>query len=93
MIYQEGRMQTKWMKQMIEFNKAAFENAYSMMTTIQEQMEMMMSNYMDQTSGMPEEARKALSEWMDVYKKGFEDFKNAVDEGFRKLDASLSQKK
>jgi hypothetical protein len=85
-------MQTKMVKQMIEFNKAAFENAYSMMATIQDQTERMMSIYMDKTSGVPEEARKALYEWLDIYKKGCEDFKISIDEGFRKLEAFLSQK-
>jgi hypothetical protein len=86
-------MHTKVMKQIIEFNKAAFENAFGMMTTVQTQMEKMTSIYMEKASGMPEEARKALYEWMDIYKKGCEDFKASMDEGFRKLDAFLLQKK
>jgi len=64
----------KVLKQMMEFNKAAFENSYGMMATIQDQMERMVSMYVDKTSGMPDEGRKALYEWMDVYRKGCEDF-------------------
>jgi len=86
-------MHKTMMKQMIEFNKAAFENAYGMMTTIQAQMEKMATIYMEKASGLPEDARGALYEWMDLYKKGCEDFKTSVDEGFRKLDAFLMQKK
>lgn len=86
-------MQTKAMKQIIEFNKAVFENSFSMMATIQDQMERMMSIYMDKTSGLPEEARKAVYEWMDVYRKGCEDFKISIDEGFNKLEVFLSQRK
>jgi hypothetical protein len=86
-------MQMKVLKQMMEFNKAAFENSYGMMAAIQDQMERMVSMYMDKTSGLPDEGRKALYEWMDVYRKGCEDFKNSIDDGFRKLDVLFSQKK
>jgi len=86
-------MPAKMMKQIVEFNKAAFENSFSMLETIQGQMERMMSIYMDKASGLPEEASMAIYEWMGIYKKGCEDFKKSMDDGFRKLDVFFSQKK
>lgn len=83
----------KIMKQIIEFNKAAFEHSCAMTATLQEQMERMMSAYMDRASGFPEESRKALYEWMDILKMGCEDFKSSADDGFRKMEMLFSQKK
>jgi len=86
-------MQMKMVKQVMDVQKATFENTFNVMVTVQEQMERMLKIYMDQTAGMPEEGKKALKEWMDVYKKGCDDFKASVDEGFKKLEAVLAQKK
>ncbi len=86
-------MQMKMLKQIIDFNKATFENTFNVLVTVQEQMERMLKIYMDQTAGLPDEGRKAVREWMDVYKKGCDDFKTSVDEGFKKLDAVLAQRK
>jgi len=86
-------MQVRMLKQVIDFNKASFESAFNVMVTLQEQMERMLKIYIDQTAGLPEEGKKALNEWMDVYKKGCDDFKTSIDEGFKKLDVALTQKK
>jgi hypothetical protein len=52
-------MQPKDMlKQMIDFNKAAYENAFKNMNMLQEQMEKVINTYIDQTAGMSDEGKK-----------------------------------
>lgn len=77
----------KSLKQMIDMNKTAFDNTFSTMSTIQEQMEKIVDMYLNQASGMDSESRKALAEWSKIYRSGFEAFKKAVDENFKRVES------
>ncbi len=93
-IYPQKRrdvMQPKQiMKQMIDFNKASFEGAFTTMMMLQEQMERMAKMYVDQATGISAEAKNAINEWTKMYKKGLADFKNMMDEGYKKVDSFFS---
>ena len=73
-------------KQMIAFNKTAFDNNFTAMKTLHEQMEKIVAKFWEKSPLFPEEGKKAISEWMKAYKKGCDDFKNLVDENFKKVD-------
>ncbi|MDX2453273.1 hypothetical protein [Desulfosarcina sp.] len=73
-------------KQMLDFNKGAFNNAYNAMVMVQDQTETLANNMLNQATGMPEEGRKALLEWVDAFKKGREEYKKTVDEAFKKVE-------
>jgi hypothetical protein len=73
-------------KQMIQFNKTAFDNTFNAMTVLQEQTEKMMGMYLDQAPLLPAEGKKAINEWLKAYKKGREDFKTAVDDNYKKVE-------
>ena len=76
----------KMAKQMIDFHKATFDNAFNAMVMLQEQTEKMVNMTLEQVSWLPEEANKTVNEWVQAYKKGREDFKKAVDEHFVKAE-------
>lgn len=87
-------MQPKQMlKQMIDFNKATFDNAFNSMAMLQGQMESIINTFVDQSTGMSEKGKKAAKEWAVIYKKGFEDFKRSVDDNFKKVDSFFQQGK
>ncbi|MDD5170308.1 MAG: hypothetical protein PHN75_15935 [Syntrophales bacterium] len=73
-------------KQMIQFNKTAFDNTFNAMTVLQEQTEKMMDMYLEQAPLLPAEGKKAISDWLKAYKKGREDFKIAADENYKKVE-------
>jgi len=77
------------LKQMVSFNKAAFENSFNTMLMLQEQMERMSRVYVDQTTGISAETKNAVNEWTQLYKKGLADFKAMIDENLKKVDAFL----
>ena len=77
-------------KQMSQFNKAAFDNTFSAMTVLQEQMEKMVNNYLEQSPWMPAEGKKAITDWIKAYKQGREGFKAAVDDNYRKVEEYFS---
>jgi polyhydroxyalkanoate synthesis regulator phasin len=81
----------KMAKQMIDFNKATFDNTFDAMVLLQEQTEKMFSTFMAQATFLPEEGKKMLSEWVQSFKKGREDFKKSVDESFGKVETYFAE--
>lgn len=75
------------LKQTIDMNKAAFDNVFSTMSMIQEQMETMVDMYMSQAGGRDTETRKAFAEWSKAYRNGFDAFKKTVDENFKRVES------
>lgn len=73
-------------KQMITFNKAAFDNSFNALVTLQEQTEKMVNAFLDQATWLPEEGKKVTLDWIQAYKKGGEDFKKTVDENFKRVE-------
>ena len=78
------------LKQMVDFNKAAFDNSFNTMIMLQEQMERMTKVYTDQATGISAESKNAINEWLRLYKKGLADFKTMMDENFKKVESFLS---
>lgn len=74
-------------KQMIQFNKAAFDSSFTTMTMLYEQNEKMIENFFAQASWLPEEGKTALSDWMSAYRTGCNDFKKLMDENYAKVEA------
>jgi hypothetical protein len=76
-------------KQMLDFNKGAFNNTYNAMIMVQDQTETLANTMLNQATWMPEEGRKALQTWVDTLKKGREEYKKTVDEAFKKVEDFL----
>ena len=79
-------------KQMIDFNKKAFDSSFDAMSVIQEQTEKMVGSLMEQSALFPEEGKKLVNDWIKTYKKGREEFKAAADENFKKVEAFFASK-
>jgi hypothetical protein len=77
---------TKIAKQMIDFQKTAFNNAFNAMIVLQEQTEKMVAAVWAQTPGLSEEGKKGIDTWVKAYKKGRDDFKKATDDYFAKVE-------
>ena len=77
-------------KQMMEFNKTAFDYTFNAMTVLQEQTEKMINLSLEQATMLPQEGKKALAEWLKACRQGGETFKKAVDNGFQKMEAFLA---
>lgn len=80
-------------KQMIDFQKATFNNAYQAVVVLQNQTEKMANTMLDQTVWLPKEGKKAIDEWVKAYKKGREDFKKTVDDNYKKVEAFFTGSK
>jgi len=80
-------------KQMIQFNKAAFDNSFKAMSMVYEQNEKMVGTFIEQAAWLPGEGKKAISEWMNAYKKGCDSFKKTVDDQYKKVEDYFSDSK
>ena len=78
-------------KQMVDFYKTSFDNSFSAMMMLQEQMERMSNMYWGQMVNVPDEVKKGVAEWTKSYKKNCEDFKKMMDESFKKLESFVSE--
>ena len=76
-------------KQMVEFNKGAFSNAYNAMVMVQGQNETLANTLLIQADWLPEEGKKAVKDWVEAFKKGREEYKKAVYEAFKKVEEYL----
>ena len=79
-------------KQMMDFNKTAFDNTFSAMIVLQDQTEKMVKAFMDQTTFFPEDGKKLVTDWISTYKKGRDEFKNSADESFKKIESFFKEK-
>jgi uncharacterized coiled-coil DUF342 family protein len=77
--------QKQIVKQMIEFNKAAFDNTFNAMIVLQDQTEKLVSRFLEKAPWFPEEGKKAINDWINTYKKGREDFRASADESYKKV--------
>ena len=75
----------KFAKQMIDFQKTAFDNTFTAVTMLQDQAERMVNTVIDQATWLPEESRQVIDEMVGAYKKGRTDFKGVMDENFEKM--------
>ncbi len=78
-------------RQMMEFNKTAFDNSFSAMSALQDQTEKLVLGFLDKAAWFPEEGKKAINDWVTSYKKGREDFKTAADESYKKVADYFAQ--
>lgn len=79
-------------KQMIDFSKTAFDNSFEAMAVLQDQTEKMVNSFIEPNVLIPEEGKKAVSDWIKSYKKGRDDLKVAADESFKKVESFFAVK-
>ncbi len=77
-------------KQTVEFYKTSFTNSFSAMMMLQEQAQKMLDVQLGQLAGLPEEAKKAIKEWIESYNTGCDEFKKVVDKSFKQVESCFS---
>ncbi len=77
------------LKQMLEFNQAAFNNAFNALTSLQDQFERTAKTVLDQAN-VPAEGRQAIENFTETYKSARQTFKKQVDDGFKQVEKALA---
>jgi hypothetical protein len=84
---------TQFAKQALGFQKTILENSFNAMIMIQDQTEKMVNGYLDQLPWVTAEGKKSIQTSVDMAKKARDDFKKAVDDGYKKIEDLLEEKK
>ena len=77
---------SQFAKQMIDFQKTTFDNAYNSMVMLQDHTEKLASTVFEQATWIPEENNRLVTQWIEIFKKGRNDYKLAVDDIFSKIE-------
>jgi hypothetical protein len=77
-------------KQMMQMNKMAFDNSYTMMMSVYEQNKLMLNTFLNQASNVPAEGKQAIEDWLQAYRKGCQDLKKMADDGYQMAEKYMS---
>ncbi len=80
-------------KQMIDFQKTTFDNMYNSMVMLQDHTEKLANTLFEQATWIPEESSRVVNQWTEIFKKGRNDLKVAVDDSFSKMEKLLTAEK
>jgi hypothetical protein len=72
-------------KQIIDFQKSAFDNSYGAVVMLQNQTQAAFNTVLEQTPWVPRESRNAIDGWIQMCKTGRDEYKRLVDSGFDTL--------
>ena len=81
--------QMRMAKEVFQLQKATVDGMLNSMLMFWDQTEKVMNTFMEQAIWLPDEGKKAFNEWVRTNKKGCEDFKNAVADGFNKMESCV----
>jgi hypothetical protein len=74
-------------KQMVDFNRSAFDNGFNAMVMVQDQAEDMLHKFMERSPWLPKEGEKLLNDWITMCKRGRDDYKKIVEENFNRAES------
>ena len=80
-----------YQKQVLEFQKSAFENGYNAIVALQERQLELADRMIGQIPNMPDEARDLMRTWRGTAEEGQRQFKNTVDGSFAAATAYLDR--
>ena len=70
------------MKQIINFNKQVFDNAFNTVAALQDEANSLFSRFLDKSTWIPSEGKKVVAQMSDGLIKSRNDFKSIADENF-----------
>jgi polyhydroxyalkanoate synthesis regulator phasin len=73
-------------KKIIDFNKSNFDNTFEAVNLLQDHSERMVDLFLEKATLFPEDGKKVIKEWLESFKKGRKDFKDAVDNSFKSVE-------
>jgi hypothetical protein len=79
------------LKQMVQFNKTAFDQGYNALEILWRQNEKMTNTFLDQAAWLPEDGKKSVNEWMRLFKNGCDDFKKTADQNYKSLEKLFAE--
>lgn len=79
------------LKQIMQTNKMAFDYNFTMMMSAYEQNKLLLHTFLNQSTDIPGEAKNAIEEWLQAYRKGCEDLKRMTDRSYELVEKSMAK--
>jgi hypothetical protein len=76
----------KLAKQMIDFQKTAFNNTFDIVMAVQDQSEKITRSWCEKSGILPDQSKKMMHDWGNVIKKSFGEYKKAVNKSFDMIE-------
>jgi hypothetical protein len=76
----------KLAKQMIDFQKTAFNHTFDVVMAVQDQSEKISSSWCEKSSILPDRNKKMMLEWGHVIKQSLKEYKKMVNTGFDTME-------
>jgi len=77
--------QRQTVKQILEFNKSAFDNVFNSLSILQDETESCITRFMEKSNLILPEGKKIIGQMSDSYRKGRSDLRSMADENYRKV--------
>ncbi|MGD0279940.1 MAG: hypothetical protein ABSC11_11600 [Smithella sp.] len=76
-------------KQILDFNRKAFEDSFNVVAFAEEQSEKILSLLREESLFFPEQSKKIIEDWVKTYKNGWDSFKTNMDSRFKFIEDCL----
>ncbi len=70
-------------RQLLDFNKKAFDDGFKTILAAQEQGERLARIASENTLYFPQEGKRAIADWITAYRRGLDEFKSNVERRFQ----------
>ncbi len=76
-------------KQILDFNRKAFEDSFNAVSAIEEQSQKALSFFQEESLFFPEQSKQAIEDWIKTYKNGMDNFKTNMNSRFKFIEDCL----
>jgi hypothetical protein len=76
-------------KQILDFNRKAFEDSFNAVAAIEEQSEKALSFFQEESLFFPEQSKIMIEDWIKTYKNGMDNFKINMNSRFKFIEDCL----
>ncbi len=85
------RQMLAFQRQILDFQRAAFENGYDAIVALQERQLELADRMMNQMPNLPDEARELVDTWRNAAQDGQRQFRDTVDGSFEAMTTYLDR--
>jgi hypothetical protein len=76
----------KLAKQMIGFQKTAFNHTFDIVMAVRDQSEKITCSWCEKNGILPDQSKKVMLEWGHVIKQSLEEYKKVINDGFNTIE-------
>ncbi len=76
----------KLAKQMIGFQKTAFNHTFDIVMAVRDQSEKITCSWCEKSGILPDQSKKVMLEWCQVIKQSLGEYKKVINDGFNTIE-------